>query len=154
MSSTKAKKPKDNPILTYYQKIKDGSIVAGEWIVRLYTLIVKGLEEKSFFYDPKKANAAIDWIETHGFHTEGQLAPGAIKLELWQKAFLACLFGILDENGNRQFREVVLVVAISRSTLQSCRTQKVETAISSLNGSRRSNAISRITSIPILPLHK
>ena len=104
-------KPKDNPILTYYQKIKDGSIVAGEWIVRLYGLIVKGLEEKSFFYDPKKANGAIDWIEAHGFHTEGQLAPGAIRLELWQKAFLACLFGILDENGNRQFREVVLVVA-------------------------------------------
>ena len=104
-------KTKDNPILTYYQKIKDGTIIAGEWIVRLYTLIVKGLEEKSFFYEPKKANAAIEWIESHGFHTEGHLAPGALKLELWQKALVACLFGILDENGNRQFREVVLIVA-------------------------------------------
>ena len=111
MNGKATKKIKDDPILTYYQKIKDGTIVAGEWIERLYGLIVRGLEEKAFVYDPKKANAAIDWIEKHGFHTEGPLAPGNIKLELWQKAFLACLFGILDENGNRQFREVVLIVA-------------------------------------------
>lgn len=111
MSGKTKTKIKDNPILTYYQKIRDGSIVAGEWIVRLYAYIVNGIGEKQFTYDPKKANAAIEWIEAHGFHTEGPLAPGNIKLELWQKAFLACLFGILDENGNRQFREVVLIVA-------------------------------------------
>ena len=34
-----------------------------------------------------------------------------IKLELWQKAFLSAIFGIVDQNGLRQFREVVLVVA-------------------------------------------
>ncbi|MBO7682740.1 MAG: terminase large subunit, partial [Clostridia bacterium] len=42
---------------------------------------------------------------------EGPLAPGPLKLELWQKAMLSAMFGILDENGNRQFREVLLVVA-------------------------------------------
>ena len=104
-------KNKDNPILTYYQRIKDGSIVVGEWILRLYEYIVKGLEAKSFVYDPKKANAAIEWVEAHGFHTKGPLAPQNIKLELWQKAFLGCVYGILDENGNRQFREVVLIIA-------------------------------------------
>ena len=111
MAGKAGTKNKDNPILTYYQRIKDGTIVVGAWILRLYENIVKGLEQKAYVYDPKKANAAIEWIEQHGFHTEGPLAPGAIKLELWQKAFLACLFGILDENGNRQFREVVLIVA-------------------------------------------
>jgi phage terminase large subunit-like protein len=104
-------KAKDNPILTYYQKIKDGSIIVGAWILRLYEYIVKGLETKQFVYDPKKANAAIEWIEEHGFHTKGPLAPRNLKLELWQKALLACMYGILDENGNRQFREVVLIVA-------------------------------------------
>lgn len=111
MSREAKTKQKENPILTYYQRIKDGSIVVGDWILRLYEYIVKGLEEKRFFYDAKKANAAIEWIEGHGFHTEGPLAPGRIKLELWQRAFVACVFGILDENGNRQFREVVLIIA-------------------------------------------
>ena len=73
--------------------------------------VVTGLEQKQFFYDNKKANAAIDWIESHCFHTEGPLAPGYLKLELWEKAFVACIFGIVDENGLRQFREVLLVVA-------------------------------------------
>ena len=111
MSGKAQTKQKENPILTYYQRIKDGTIVVGAWILRLYEYIVKGLETKAFVYDPKKANAAIDWIETHGFHTKGPLAPNAIKLELWQKALLACIYGLLDENGNRQFREVVLIVA-------------------------------------------
>ena len=77
----------------------------------VYEYIMRGLNEKAFFYDSKKAYAAIDWIEEHAFHTEGKLAPGRLKLELWQKAFLSCLYGILDEDGNRQFREIVLIVA-------------------------------------------
>ena len=39
------------------------------------------------------------------------MAPQLIRLELWQKAFLAVVFGILDANGKRQFREVLLVIA-------------------------------------------
>lgn len=102
---------KNNYIYEYYQKIKDGSIAVSSYIELLYDRIMSGLKEKEFFYDPKKANNAIEWIEKHSFHTEGELAPGPLKLELWQKALLACAFGIVDQNGNRQFREVVLIVA-------------------------------------------
>ena len=101
---------KDNYIFAYYQKIKDGSVVVGRWVRLIYEYIVDGLEKKAFFYDQKKANAAVDWIETHCFHTEGPLAPGPFILELWQKAFLSCVFGIVDKDGARQFREIVLVV--------------------------------------------
>lgn len=100
----------DNYIFAYYQKIKDGSIVAGKWIRLIYEYIVKGLEEKAFYYDQKKANTVIDWIENNCFHTEGPKAPSPLILELWQKAFLSCLYGIVDENGLRVFRECVLVV--------------------------------------------
>lgn len=100
-----------NHIFAYYQKIKDGSVVVGRWVRLIYEYIIDGLEKKAFFFDQKKANAAIDWIETHAFHTEGPLAPGPFLLELWQKAFLSCVFGIVDANGLRQFREIVLIVA-------------------------------------------
>ena len=104
-------KEKDNCILAYYQGLKDGSIVAGRYIHLLMDYLVSGLESRSFFFDQKKANAAIEWIETHCFHTEGPLAPGSLRLELWQKAFLSAMFGVCDSSGARQFREVVLVVA-------------------------------------------
>ena len=102
---------KTNHILQYYQKIKDGSITAGRWITLIIEYIIKGLQDKLFFYDAKKANHSIEWIEAHTYHTEGPLAPGPFKLELWQKAFLSCLFGIVDSEGHRQFREAVLIMA-------------------------------------------
>ncbi|MBQ2627400.1 MAG: terminase large subunit [Eubacterium sp.] len=101
----------DNYILAYYQQIMDGSVVVGRWIRLIYEYIVHGLERKEFYYDPKRADHAISWIETHCFHTEGDLAPGPLQLELWQKAALACMFGIVDENGLRQFREIFWVLS-------------------------------------------
>ena len=100
-----------NWIYEYYQKICNGSVTVGEWIQRLYKRIIDGLEAKDFFFDQKKANAAIEWIETYCHHTEGPLAPGRIQLEPWQKATLSLIFGILDKDGRRQFREVALIVA-------------------------------------------
>lgn len=100
----------DNYIYAYYQRIKDGSVTVGRWIKLIYEYLIEGLEQKSFFYDHKAANTAVDWIEHHCFHTEGVLAPGALKLELWQKAMIAAIFGIFDAAGNRQFHECLLLV--------------------------------------------
>lgn len=105
-----AKISRDNWIYTYYQKVKNGSIAIGRYIEQILDYLIEGLEDKSFFYDQKKANAAIEWIEEHGFHTEGKLAPQPLKLELWEKAFVSAMFGIVDETGKRQFREAVLIV--------------------------------------------
>ena len=96
-------------IRQYYQAIKNGSIPVGKWILLLYTYIVKGLGDKSFFFKPEKANRAIRFIERYCHHSKGR--NDLLKLELWQKALVSVMFGIVDENGNRQFREIVLIVA-------------------------------------------
>jgi len=97
-------------ILTYYQRIVDGTETVGRWIRDWYALIVTGLQEKRFVLDRKKASKAIRFCENFCRHHEGPLAPGLIKLELWQKALLSVIFGILDENGDRQFREVFIEI--------------------------------------------
>lgn len=99
-----------NYILQYYQKIQDETITVGKWIQLLYAYIVHGIEEKEFYFDQKKANKAIKFIETQCRHSEGKLAPGLLKLELWQKALVSCIFGIVDENGLRHFREAFVVI--------------------------------------------
>ena len=101
----------DNSILAYYQAIKDGSEIVGRWILLLYTWIIKGLENKAFFYDAKKANRAINYVENFCRHHEGALAPELIKLEPWEKALTALIFGIVDKTGARQWREVCIIVA-------------------------------------------
>ena len=99
-----------NPILEYYQAIKTGEVTVGKFIRLWYEQVVRGLEERRWTYSQKRAAAAIRFIETFVHHHEGALAPGLLKLELWQKAMLAVIFGIIDSDGNRQFREIVTVV--------------------------------------------
>lgn len=95
----------------YHANIRSGKIIAGKWIKCLYDYITKGLDEGLFFFDQIKADDVIDWVESNCYHTEGPLAPNLLKLELWQKALLSVMFGIVDDNGKRVFREVVLVVS-------------------------------------------
>lgn len=100
----------ENYLYSYYQQICDGSVTVGKWVRMAYEMLVKGLEYKTFFYNQKKAYAAIMFIENFCRHHEGVYAKQKIKLELWQKALLTAIFGIVDEEGLRQFREVFLVV--------------------------------------------
>lgn len=100
----------DNYILAYYQNIKDGSIKVNKWVRLLYSQIVKGLEEGRFYYSNKLATKAVRFIENFCHHHEGELAPGLLRLELWQKALVSLIFGIVDETGARQFREIFFVV--------------------------------------------
>lgn len=102
----------NNAIYEYYQKINDGSVTAGQWIHLVYEFIIRGFEQKTFIFDQKKANKAINWIESHCFHVEGTLAPGSVKLELWEKAIISAIFGIVDkDSGLRFFREILICVA-------------------------------------------
>ena len=101
----------NNYIYEYYQAINNGTQNAGRWIRIWYKYIVDGLDKKLFFYDAKKARRAIKFVENFCRHHEGPLAPQLIVLELWQKALLSVLFGVLDDKGHRQFREVFIVIA-------------------------------------------
>ena len=99
-----------NWIYAYYQAIVDGTEVVGRWTRLIYEYLVKGLENGLFFFDAKKANNAIEWMESHCFHVKGPLAPSPLAFETWQKAFISALYGIVDKAGKRQFWEALLVV--------------------------------------------
>lgn len=98
-----------NFIFAYYQAILDGSENVGRWVRLMYEYVVKGLQTQSFFFDQKKANKAIRFIETFCHHCEGR--DDLLKLELWQKAFVSVVFGVVGADDLRQFREVVLIIA-------------------------------------------
>ena len=98
-----------NYIFAYYQAIQDGSIVVGRFVKLIFAYIVNGLEHGKFFFDQKKSNLAIQFIENFCHHSEGR--NDLLKLELWQKAVVSSIFGIVDANGLRHFREVVIIVS-------------------------------------------
>lgn len=101
--------PERNYIAEYYQDLKDGKASGGKWIWKLYQKIFEDLSAGLYRYDPRKAERAIQFIENFCHHSKGQA--GLIVLEPWEKSFIAMIFGIVDEDGRRHFREVVLIVA-------------------------------------------
>lgn len=95
-------------IQDYYRAITTGEITAGKWVHLVYWYIVQGLEDKRFYYDAKKADKAVRFIETFCHHSKGR--DDLIVLELWEKALICVIFGIVDIWGKRQFFEVVIVI--------------------------------------------
>lgn len=100
--------PYANYIQEYSHKIQTGEIIVGKWIRALYQKITAGLRDGLFYFDARKANNAINFIETFCHHCEGR--DDLIILELWQKATVSLMFGIVDEDGLRIYREVFLVM--------------------------------------------
>ena len=100
--------PYANYIHEYHRKMQTGEIVVGKWIRLLYDKVTANLRDGVYFFDDRKANRAIDFIQTFCHHCEGR--DDLITLELWQKAAVCLIFGIVDENGLRIFREVFIVI--------------------------------------------
>ena len=92
------------------QNVRVFYINIGKWIKTIYEILVNGLKSGKWGLDEEKANKAINFIENFCHHSEGR--NDLLKLELWQKAIVSAIFGIMDKRtGYRQFREVFIVVA-------------------------------------------
>ena len=98
-----------NYIYEYRDAIKAGRVTVGRYIELIFDILIRGIEEKKWFYNDKKAQKAIKFIENFCHHSEGR--SDLLKLVLWQKAIVSAIFGIVDVDGFRQFREVFIIVA-------------------------------------------
>ena len=101
--------PYSSYIHEYWDAIQTGRVTVGKWIRLIYKILIAGLQRDTWFFDAKKATQAIRFIEEFCHHSEGR--NDLLKLELWQKAIVSAIFGIVDNNGFRQFREVFIIVA-------------------------------------------
>jgi phage terminase large subunit-like protein len=113
-----------NPIIEYWQLIDSGQEIVCNKIKRTYKKIIYDLTDKNseFFYSPKRANHVIEFIENFCKHSKGKMGGQPVKLELWEKALLATVFGFIDLDGNRKYREAILIVGKKngKSLIGSC----------------------------------
>ena len=119
------KYPKDyNPIMEYWQKIESGEEVVSNKVYRTYKKLVNDLTDKTseFFYSHARANHVIEFCENFCKHSKGKMGGKPVILELWEKALLAAVFGFIDIEGNRKYRESLLIVGKKngKSLIASC----------------------------------
>lgn len=100
----------DNWIFKYHEAIQKKEVIVGVWVRLCFEILTTGLLNGEWEFNEKKANKAIKFIENFCHHSEGR--SDLLHLELWQKAIVSAIFGIMDKTTRyRQFREVFIIVA-------------------------------------------
>lgn len=100
-----------NPILEYWNKIESKEIRVCQKTYKWYKYLAHQVNNPGeYFYSPKRANHILEFAENYCKLSKGAGAGKPVRLELWEKAHLAAVFGFVDINGYRQCRESVLIV--------------------------------------------
>ena len=101
-----------NPLLEYYAEIESGKTIVSDKIGRTFKhLAYKVLHPDKYHYSSFRGNHIIEFAENFCRHSKGKLGGQPVRLELWEKAILSAIFGFIDDKGNRQYREAILIVA-------------------------------------------
>lgn len=79
----------------------------------MYRKLAQEIQQPSgkWSFDLRLANRPIEFIETLCKHSKGEWMGQPIQLELFQKAFISALFGFVDGQGIRRFKETFFLVA-------------------------------------------
>lgn len=100
-----------NPIRTYWERIQSGQEVVSDKIRRTYAKIIHDIDHPGeYHYSAKRAKHIIEFFENFCHHSKGKAGGQLVILELWEKAFLATVFGFVDANGLRKYRRAILIV--------------------------------------------
>lgn len=100
-----------NPVMEYWNKIQSGEEIVCDKIFRTYKKIAYDMDHQSeYFYSNKRANHIIEFFENYCRASKGKSSGANVRLELWEKAMLATVFGFVDSDGLRKYRESILIV--------------------------------------------
>lgn len=104
--------PKDyNPILEYWKEIESGGVTVSQKVYKTYKKLVWDVEHQDqYYFSPKRANHILEFIENYCRQSKAKFGGKLVRLELWEKAMLAAVFGFIDINGIRKYQEVMLIV--------------------------------------------
>lgn len=92
----------------YKEDIANGKYTIGKWMKLNLEYVEKGLKKGSFYYCKEKAQNVIRFIETQVEFVADKSGP--FILENWQKYLVACIYGLVNEDGNRHFSEIVIII--------------------------------------------
>ena len=101
-----------NYIQTYYNLIVGGQVVVSKKVRKQFDRLIDDLNNPSkYHFDLEKATRPIEFVEKFCKHSKGQWAGKPVILDLWQKAIIQAIFGIVDDKGIRKYREALIIVA-------------------------------------------
>ncbi len=103
-----------NYVLQYWEAIQGGKVTVPKRVYKTYERLVSDIKEPrgDYVFDESRANKPIRFIEQFCKHSKGEWAGKPVKLELFQKAYIAALFGFIHKDtGLRKYKETLFMVA-------------------------------------------
>lgn len=103
-------------LLKYREAIANGEFIVGQELLTALDMYINDLDNPEYIYDTTKANVMIDFMENCIRLTKSPFYNQPMKLMLWQKAFIECLysFKMFDKDLNKwvdRFTETLLLIA-------------------------------------------
>lgn len=96
-----------NYITDYYTKIVNKEVLVNDLVKKQYDILANASEKNTgeFHYDEEVAAKHINFMEFFCKQSQGQMG-APIKFEPFQLAALASVYGFVDDNALRQYREI------------------------------------------------
>lgn len=103
-----------NPIIEYQEWVKKNPKKVNKFIKKQLQLLVDDITKKNsdVYYNAAKANHALEFIENFCRNIKGKKAGELVVLDLWEKAFIASIFGIVYKSTDlRRTKRAILIIA-------------------------------------------
>lgn len=113
---------KPNPVIEYAAAIEAGGVVVSRRVAAVYKRLAAEIHDHPERFSLSKAWRPIDFVQKFCRHSKGARGGKPFRLELWQRAYIAALFGFIDpDTGYRRYRESMCLMARKngKSTLAS-----------------------------------
>ena len=100
----------DSAYFAYIADVLAGAFVTSGKIKKLCAILKRrGTQYKRWHYDQSKADHAIRFIESFCCQTSGTIGK-KLRLQPFQLFLLSAVFGWVDDEGNREFQEALVII--------------------------------------------
>lgn len=101
-----------NYIKEYIKQIDKGKVAVSKRVDKIYRRLLEDIDNpKEWYFDEERATKPIDFIEKFCKQSKGEWIGKSVELQLFQKAFIQALFGFINKEGVRRFKETFFLVA-------------------------------------------
>ena len=105
----------------YREAIRIGKIIAGQELISALDTYIADMQNPRYVYDTREAHKRMEFMETFVKLTKSPYYGKPMKLMLWQKAFIECLYSFkMAKTGFDRFKRAILLIGRKNTKSETC----------------------------------
>lgn len=113
--------PDNSYLLEYHARIECGEIIVGQELWQELNNLKEDFLNDAYYYDTEDALLRMDFMENCVRLTKSPFYNKPMKLMLWQKAFIECVYSFkMSDTTFDRFKKVILLIARKNTKSETC----------------------------------